>query len=355
MNNKTKTSPHARIVSDSLREIPRQLWQTWNDLKSVKIPNTYTKTKDIIFCGMGGSNLASELVRANFGREITKPFVLVRNYHLPAFASTNSLVIISSYSGDTEEIISCFNEALKLKAKIICIASGGKIAQMAQRHKLPLLKLDNKLNPSKQPRYGVGSQLGAVLYALSCAKAIKIIDSDINKATEYLEVLNGLFSPTVPGNKNLARSLAKKFQGYVPVIIASDFLLPNAHILSNQVNESAKSFCVYNAIPELNHHLLEGLQLPKEVIKRVKVLLFNSNLYSSAIKARYVATEKILKKKQINYIEYALENSNQLLSSLEALSFGSWFSFYLSQVNHQDPTKIPWVNYFKAQLAKIKR
>ncbi len=355
MNTKTKLSSHSRLVADSLREMPKQLWQTWNDLKIVKIPATYAKATDIIFCGMGGSNLASELVRGNYAGEIKKPFILVRNYHLPAFASRNSLVIISSYSGNTEEIISCLNQAIKLKAKIICIASGGKIVQLAKKHKLPLLKMDDKLNPSKQPRYGVGTQLGAVLYALSAVKAIKITDSDINKAVEYLEVLNGLFSPTIPGNKNLAKSLAKKFQGFFPVIVASDFLLPNAHILSNQINESAKTFCVYNAIPELNHHLLEGLQLPKEVIKKIKVFLFNSNLYSPEIKTRYTATEQVLKKKQINYVEYALDNPNQLFSSLEALSFGSWFSFYLAQLNHQDPTQIPWVNYFKAQLAKLKK
>jgi glucose/mannose-6-phosphate isomerase len=343
------------MVGDSLREMPRQLWQTWNDLKSVKISATYAKTKDIIFCGMGGSNLASEMVRANYANEIKKPFILIRNYNLPAFASKDSLIIISSYSGDTEEIVNCLNEALKLKAKIICITGGGKISQLAQKHKLPLLKLDDKLNPSKQPRYAVGSQLGAVLYALSSVKAIKVTDSDINRSVEYLEVLSGLFSPTVPGNKNLAKSLAKKFQGFVPIIVASDFLLPNAHILTNQINESAKTFCVYNAIPELNHHLLEGLQLPKEVIKRIKVLLLNSNLYSPAIKARYTATEKVLKKKQMSYVEYTLENSSQLLSSLEALSFGSWFSFYLSQLNRQDPTKIPWVNYFKDQLKKLRK
>jgi len=303
---------------------------------------------------MGGSNLASELIRGLFVSEIKLPFILVRNYHLPAFASKDSLVIICSYSGNTDESISCLQQAIKLKAKIICLSVGGKIGKIASEHKIPLILMDEKLNPAKQPRYGIGSQLGSTLYVLNKCGIIKITSQKIDAACEYLEKFNGFWSPTVSGNKNLARNVAKQFKGFLPVIIAADFLMPNAHILTNQINESAKTLAIYNAIPELNHHLMEGLELPQEVIKKTKILFLDSDLYLKKIGNRFLVTKKVLEKKKIKYVDQKFSGKDEFFTALEALSFGSWMSFYLSQINHKDPTLIPWVDYFKDRLKRMK-
>jgi len=349
-----KFTDHSKLVAKSIAEFPRQLAETWQSFKNAVIPVGYCKAKDIIFCGMGGSNLSSELIRGLFASEIKLPFVLVRNYHLPAFASKNSLVIISSYSGDTDESLSCFKQALKLKAKIICICAGGAIAKIAKEEKIPLLLLDKKLNPSGQPRYAIGSQLGAALAVLNKCNIIKINTNQIKKICSALEELNSFWAPTIYGNKNLARNTAKKFKGFLPVIIAADFMLPNAHILTNQINESAKTLAIYNAIPELNHHLMEGLELPTEVIKKVKILFLNSDLYPKEIKNRFAVTKKVLEKKKIQFIEHKPSAKNIFSASLEALTFGNWLSYYLSQINHKDPTLIPWVDYFKDRLKRMK-
>ena len=350
----TKFTDHSKLVAKSIAEFPRQLTETWETTRGTDIPSTYRKAKDIIFCGMGGSNLASELIRGLFVSEIKLPFVLVRNYHLPAFASKDSLVVISSYSGDTDESISCLKQAIELKAKIVCICSGGKIGKIATEKKLPLILLDKKLNVSGQPRYGLGSQLGAVLALFDKCKFINITASEIKKVSSFLEELNSYFAPTVYGNRNLARNTAKKFKGYLPVIMAADFLMPNAHILTNQINESAKTLSIYNAIPELNHHLMEGLELPIEVIKKVRVLLLDTDLYPKEIKNRFSVTKKVLEKKKIQHIDQKFTGQSKLLVAMEALAFGNWLSFYLSQINHKDPTLIPWVDYFKARLKRMK-
>jgi len=349
-----KFTDHSKLVAKSIAEFPIQLTKTWQNARGTDIPPAYRKAKDIVFCGMGGSNLASELIRGLFVSEIKQPFILIRNYHLPAFAGKDSLVIISSYSGNTEESISCLKQAIELKAKIICICSGGTIAKMATDKKIPLILLDQKLNPSSQPRYAIGSQLGAALAALNKCSVIKISNHEIEKIALALEELNSFWAPSIYGNKNLARNTAKKFKGFLPVIIAADFLMPNAHILTNQINESAKTLAIYNAIPELNHHLMEGLELPIEVIKKVKVLMLNSDLYPKEIKNRFAITKKVLEKKKIQFVEHKFSTKDKLLSSMEALSFGNWLSFYLSLINHKDPTLIPWVDYFKARLKRMK-
>ena len=161
-------------VALSIGYLPRQLGQAWAEVLKIKLPLAYAQCQQIVFCGMGGSNLASELVRSIYGAEIKKPFILVRNYNLPAFVNKNTLVIISSYSGNTEESVNCLKQAKDKKAKIFCLASGGKIMALARKNKLPFYKTNTKYNPSGQPRYGLGSQLGAALALFSNLKIIKI-------------------------------------------------------------------------------------------------------------------------------------------------------------------------------------
>ncbi len=341
------------LVIQSISALPAQLKQTWINSSKIKISPQYAKVKNIIFCGMGGSNLASEMIRAVFSAEIKLPFILVRNYDLPAFANKDTLVIISSYSGNTEEPINCFKQALKIKAKIICIATGGKIAEIAKENKIPVLKMDEKLNPAQQPRYGIGSQLGASLNALNKCRIIKFSSSQINSICNQLEELNVKWSDK-SANNNETKISAQKLKGFMPLIISADFLLPNAHILTNQINESAKTLCLFNAIPELNHHLMEGLELPKEIIKKIKVIFLESDLYSKEIKKRFSVTEKVLEKKGIKFLKQKFSGKDKISSGVEALCFGSWLSYYLSQINHKDPTLIPWVNFFKEKLRQAK-
>lgn len=349
-----KFEEHSRSVADSIAMLPRQLQESWRRSRQLKLPASYRKATNVVFCGMGGSNLASELIRGLFVDEIRLPFVLVRDYDLPKFVNKDSLVVISSYSGNTEETISCLKQAIKLKAKIICISAGGKIRTIAKRHGLPVAEIDAKLNPSGQPRYAVGSQLGAALAALDVAGVISVSDATISKTVRHLEKLNGFFATSSYGNRNLPRNSAKKIKGRFPIIMAAEFLAPCGHILANQINESAKTLAVHNAIPELNHHLMEGLELPKEVIRKLKVMFLDSKLYPHKISNRFKVTKQILKKKGIAFLSHSFDGPGKFNATLEALQFGSWFSFYLSQINHKDPTLIPWVDYFKARLQKMK-
>lgn len=349
-----KFEEHSRSVADSIAMLPSQLQESWQEVRRLKLPASYRKATNVVFCGMGGSNLASELIRGLFVDEIKLPFVLVRDYDLPKFVSKDSLVIISSYSGNTEETLSCLKQAIKLKSKTVCISAGGKIRTIAKRHGLPIAEINAKLNPSGQPRYAVGSQLGAALAVLYVAGVIKASDAMIGKATKHLEKLNAFFATSSCGNRNLPRNSAKKLKGRFPIIMAAEFLTPCGHILANQINESAKTLTVHNAIPELNHHLLEGLELPKEVIRKLKVIFLDSKLYPHKISNRFKVTKQVLEKKGIAFLTHSFDGPDKFTATLEALQFGSWFSFYLSQINHKDPTLIPWVDYFKARLTKMK-
>ncbi|MEI6288443.1 MAG: SIS domain-containing protein [bacterium] len=339
------------LVSLSLMQLPEQIKQSWESSQEINLPVGYSQFKNIIFCGMGGSNLVSELFRSVYGNKISVPFILIRDYHLPKFANSESLVIICSYSGGTEETVSCLKEAVRKKIKTICLSEGGPIKELAQKNNLPFFQLDGKYNPSNQPRYGVGAQLGAILSIMSKLKIIKFSNKDIEKIITTAKKAVNDFGLSASPSSNPALLSAKKLQGYMPLVVSAEFLSANGHILSNQINESAKNLAVPFLIPELNHHLMEGLKLPKAINSKIKFLFLTGD-YAPIIAKRIAVTKKVLAKQHINWIEYQTKNSDRLFASIETLAFGSWLSFYLAQLNHENPVSIPFVNYFKAELKK---
>ncbi|NCN07791.1 hypothetical protein GW933_03845 [Candidatus Falkowbacteria bacterium] len=339
-------------VADTISFLPDQINQSWDEMSKIKALKNYNNFQNLVVCGMGGSNLATELIRSIYNTDIKIPYILVRNYNLPEFVNNKTLVIISSYSGNTEEIVNCLKEAISKKAKVFCFASGGKIISIAKKNKIPFYQINTDYNPSNQPRYAIGLQLGAILALFSKLKLIKINNQDIKQSCEYLSILNQSFLPEINSSNNFAKKLALELQDQLPILVSADFLTANIHILNNQINESAKNLAQYYSIPELNHHLLEGLKLPNLITSKIKFLFFNSNLYSDIIKKRFYVTEKVLKNQKIKFIDYSINSDSKLLTALEILLLGSWTSYYLTILNGQNPTAIPYVDFFKKELAK---
>lgn len=337
-------------VAESLTMFPEQLISGWQTINTIKFPSNYKNKSEIIFCGMGGSNLASEMLRDIYGIEITEPIILVRNYNLPTFASKNSLIIIASYSGNTEETLNCFKQANKIQAKIIVITSGGKLLTMAQKHKLPAIKLDTKLNPSRQPRYGLGLQLGAIMGILTNLKKIKLDEKQIKKVYQRAQIINTELLPVIETKKNVAKQLSLALKEKTIFLFSSEHLKSNAHILANQINESAKQLAIPFYIPELNHHLLEAFSHPQQIIKESILVSLTSNLYNTKIKKRFSATGKIFHHLKIKHLILESLANNRLDSAIEILIYGNWISFYLAMINNKNPASIPWVQSFKKEL-----
>lgn len=340
-----------RIV-DSFNGLAKQIIEAYGLAGELKLAFKKSSIKNIVVCGMGGSNLASEFVRASFADQLKVPITLLRGYNLPGFVNSQTMVVCSSYSGNTEEVLSAFKQAVAKKSKIVVITTGGKLFLLAKKHKKPVVKLSRRFNPSKQPRYGVGSQLGALLSVFSSLRLIKLSKSELEDSAEYLDILGCLFGVENSSDKNPAKQVARDLSGFAPIVVAAEHLSANARIFSNQVNESAKNLAMPFLIPELNHHLMEGLALPTKVVSKIKFVFFDSSLYSQNIQKRFLVTQKVLKKQKIGFINYRVESENRLMSGLEVLLFGSWVSFYLAFLNGQKPAQVPWVDFFKKELKK---
>ncbi|MBI4078866.1 MAG: hypothetical protein HY429_01050 [Candidatus Levybacteria bacterium] len=320
-----------------------QCLQIWKDAHEVAFPNEYKNFQNIVLCGMGGSAYGGYVTIALFKDQLSIPLISVNDYRLPKFVNEQTLVILSSYSGSTEEVLSCANEAVEKQAKITAITSGGALRQFLQSRNLPSIIFSTVYNPSDQPRLGMGYMVVGVLALLSQIGLLVIEEEQFAQAVDQIKKNGEIIQQE-------AKTIAKNIYGTIPVIFSAEFLQGNAHVLRNQCNETAKSFAAFSPLSELNHHLMEGLKNPPN--KKLTILFITSDLYSDVLKKRTVLTQDVVAKNGVAWVAYKAKGENQLTQVLTTLSFGGYLSLFLALLYGQDPSVIPWVDYFKEQLAK---
>lgn len=335
-------------VLTSIKLLPEQCRQAQREAAKIRLPAAYKKVKNIVVCGMGGSALASHLIRQLFAERLKVPLEIINDYHLPKYAGKDSLVFGISYSGQTEETITAIGQAKQKGARIFVITSGGKMAAMADQFSWPCYVFKPFFNPSAQPRLGLGYSLISQIQILRKLNLLDITEIELEKALTFLEKSSSEFKETKKHNP--AKRMAYRFHKKNPVIFAGNFLLGNAHIISNQINENAKNFACYFALPELNHHLLEGLKHPS-LRSNFIFFLLKSRLDRPVIQKRFFVTENILNKMKLPVISLDIKGNSFLGQSLWLLAFGGFLSYYLAMLNRENPSLIPWVDFFKKKLA----
>ena len=330
-------------VYASVEELSSQCKQTWEEIKKINFPQDYKNIQNIILCGMGGSAYAAYFIKCLFGDSLPVPFELINGDTLPMYVNENTLVMLSSYSGSTEETLSCAKQALENKAKITAVTAGSKLGEFIKTNNIPAYIFNPLYNPANQPRLGQGYMIMGHIGILAKIGLVNLPDEDVINATVFLEKNNYVIG-------ELTKKIAQEFIEKIPVIVGSSHLAGNAHTMRNQFNETAKSFCTYSLIPELNHHLMEGLLYPKERI--LKFLFLNSSLYAAAIKKRFELTKDVVSKNNIEIVNIEILGDTPLAQTLYGLSFGGYLTFYLGILYDQDPSLIPWVDYFKQKLSE---
>jgi len=305
------------------------------------LPATFKKVNNVVLSGMGGSALGAHVLKV---LDICRvPFSFFHGYIAPTFVNKNTLFIASSYSGSTEEVIASLSDAEKKGAKIIIISAGGKLEQIAKIKKYPFIKFDTTFNPSDQPRYGLGYSLGALLNILISLNLISYKKTEVKNIIKKIKPVSVL----------QAEKVAKELVGISPIFVASEFLVGNAHIAANQINETCKTNAVYHTLPELNHHLMEGLKRPAINKKYLKFIFLESELYSKKINLRYKITKDIVGQNGINSFTLKVLGKTKLEQIINLMSIMSLAGLILAIDYNESPTDIPFVNYFKTKLKKL--
>ncbi len=325
----------------SIKALAEQCREAWDDLKGLNLPRTYQQVKNIVVAGMGASALGGQIIDSLFGSELKKPLEIFNDYHLPAYVSKETLVVVSSYSGSTEEALSCLDEAKKKQAKILIITSGNGLADEMSKHGLPGYLFVPHHNPCHSPRMGLGYSLFGLLIIFGKLGFIPFGEKEAQKAIKIVAKYI---------KENQAKPLAQKLFGKMPFFFASPWLAGNLHAAANQMNENAKVFGSWFLLPEANHHLMEGLVFPPAIKNDLCFVFFESALDEPKMRQRVELTKAAAEKAGIKTISYLLQEKTKLEQAFEFLVLGSYLSFYLAMLYEIDPTPIPMVNWFKKKI-----
>jgi glucose/mannose-6-phosphate isomerase len=333
-------------VLQSVRLLPEQIQSAWDAVQILPLPEQFHEAEKIVITGMGGSALGGRILHHYARPHMPIPVEVITHYELPEYVDEKTLVIVSSYSGNTEETISALEQALEKNAMIFVITTGGKLEEKAVAEGLPSYIFEPEHNPSRQPRMATGYSIGAIFSLLNTLNLLHLPDNEMMAAISVMrDYLNQFAS-----EENIARDLSEKIQGKMPVLVSSEHLIGATHVFKNQLNESSKSFSVSFELPELNHHLMEGLVNPYSD-KQLIFILFESDLYHERVQKRYPLTAEVIEKNNIETFTYKLKSDNRLQQIFELIALGSYVEMYLAELYGSDPVAIPWVDYFKEKLA----
>ncbi len=339
-------------VLGSIDLFPDQCQQAWDDVAKLTFPKEYSSADSILVAGMGGSRFTPRTIKEYCFGELTVPYEITDDYRTPGFVGKNTLVILSSYSGTTEEVLTIGKEALKRGAMVTGVMAGGAIGAFLTENHLPYYAFNPKNNPSGQPRIGGGYLLLGHLALLSKLGYIPdqttIVQTAIQEARKYAT----LVSADVPEAQNPAKQLARTLLGTHPFLVVSEFLRGWVNGFANQINETAKMISDFRYIPELNHHLMEGLKRPETLHENGLFVFFHSDLYSPQIQKRFDITKTVVEKQQVKTLDIRMTGSTPFSQILMGNVLGSYTTFYMAMLTDTDPVAIPWVDYFKKELSK---
>ncbi len=337
-------------VGQALDLLADQLTDGWNQAKRVKIPAKFRSAQRVVICGMGGSHLGPDTLRSVLADRLKIPVEIVADYRLPAWVDKNALVICSSYSGSTEETLEALQAARRRGLNIVVVTSGGKLASAARKFRLPAYIYKPNANPSGQPRLGVAYSLTATLACLMKIGAVKIKPEEIDVMVAAARRAMKRYG--LSASKSPALELSKYLNGGVPMLIGAEWMAGNLHTWTNQIHENAKTYAVWYCLPDLNHHLLEGMR-NRAVTRTIRAVFVTDPALHTRTLRRYALTAKILKRLGARVQTVRLHEKEPLAKGIELLAFGGYVSWYLSAMRQVNPAPIPTVNELKDALAKI--
>jgi len=327
---------------------PEQCRKAWEQARQITLPASYSQAKNAVLAGMGGSAIGGDLVRSLVERECPVPFIVDRNYLLPGFVGPGTLVIASSYSGNTEETLTTSEKALEAGAFVVALTTNGKLAEWAQRKNVPLIRFSYQ----SQPRAAIGYSFSLVL---GIFQALGWIDDRTSQMDEAIHVMNRLqqeIHVNVPTAQNRAKQVADWLHGGIAVVYGADYLSEVARRWKGQFNENAKAWAFFEQMPELNHNAVLGYTSPEALRSRMRVILLRSSLDHQHNQWRFDVTARILKNSGVPAEEVHARGESPIAHMLSAIHFGDYVSYYLSMLYENNPTPVDTITYLKEQLAR---
>jgi len=304
----------------------------------------------ILFAGMGGSAIGGDLVRSILEDECKLPISVVRNYKLPTWAGESTLLLVSSYSGNTEESLSAYKDAIKKGCKIICATTGGKLLELANNDEVPVLIIPAGLPPRSAIAY---SSIPWLLIFASLG-FIKNKSNDIELMALELEKVIKEYCNYELEQDNVPLSVAKRAVGKIPLIYVStgSFSVIGKR-WANQIQENAKMLAYTNELPEMNHNEIMGWHLTGLSNESILPIFIISNSYHQRVNLRFDITSKIIENKCGDVVRINSTGDNLIIQLFSLIVMGDFVSYYLSLLNNLNPEPVDIINDLKEQLDSV--
>jgi len=334
----------------SIASYHEQLRTSWKDVTAIQFTHEYKRVSDVIITGMGASNFGYRvLVSAFSNTRLILPVNLVNGYELPEYADEKTLFIATSYSGETEEVLTTLKEAKSKGCVIYAITSGGKLAKMINSGEIPGYIFTTKYNPSGAPRTSIGYTIGATLGLLAKLGHLELAVKEFNEFVDFVEA----YTKIILKNDDFIDSIASQIDGKIPVFITSEHLESAIHIWRNFLNETSKNIAFSYNVPAMNHHFLDGLKYPKSARDNLIFVYALSKLHSDKNKVRLRVSRDVNKKYGYTDMGIDLNGGTRLKEIFELIILGSVVSYKLADTRGEDPASNEMVDYLKSELRGV--
>jgi glucose/mannose-6-phosphate isomerase len=341
-----KTDPEGML--NHIHHIPQMCQQAWQLAMDFTIPEGFVGLDKAVVLGMGGSAIGGDLVGSLAIQESRTPVLVCREYNLPGYVNEKTLIIASSYSGNTEETLSTFQAALDTSAKKLAITTGGKLKEICLEENIPVFSFDYKC----QPRASLPFSFFGLLGILQRLDFLQDKSADVSETIYKLQDLAAKINETVPVAQNPAKALAQKLYGRLPVIYGAGITGEVAHRWKTQINENSKTTAFYEVFSELNHNSVVGYPLPEELTRQIIVVMLNSSLLHERVHLRWDITQTLLERAGIYYQALNAGGDSALSQMMELILYGDYVSYYLAILNEVDPTPVKAIDYLKNELSR---
>jgi glucose/mannose-6-phosphate isomerase len=330
-----------------LEGLPDQCAQSYAAGWSLALSESYRRVNHVLIAGMGGSGVGGSLMRALCAPVATHPITTWRSYGLPAYAGgAQTLVIVSSRSGDTEETLSAFEEAVQRGCAVIALATGGRLAQRARELQVPLLSFPFV----DQSREAIGWLTLPLLAILARIGFIPDPARDVAETVALMRETNDRIGLATPAVRNPVKRMAGQVVDRLPIICGAGMLAPVARRWKTTLNETAKLMASWDEMPDLNHNSVVGLLQPEAVWQKTIVIQLRCDSDAPRVSQRFDLTTRLMLECGINQDTVRAKGESALAQMFSLIQFGDWMSYYAAVMSGVDPTPTDPITWLKQSM-----
>ena len=332
----------------SIYDFPGQMSEAISIGKKIKLINDHSFISNIVICGMGGSAIGGDLAKSLINDSLKVPIFVSRNYSVPNWVNDKSLVICSSYSGNTEETLSAFSDAKSKGARIIGISTGGELSKLLDESNYDSVSIP----PGLQPRAAVAFSFIPLLYLLNILNMLdkKVLD-EINSAIEKIKSYRKIYCEKTEDNP--ACKLAKQIYRTIPILYGESGSTSTIALRwKGQFCENSKMLAYHNEIPEMNHNEIVGWQENPELLKHFSIIWISDDSLNPRNAMRYDSSMELINKMVSHQEVIKFDGETYTERFLHLLHFGDWLSYWCALMHQADPTPVEKIDKLKKALSE---